>query len=140
MPTNIATEVQMVSAQQQQANIEVVRAYFERPEGAPVDLERFFSPKARIWSDSRPRDNPVVWGQDEVFIGPEGMRKLGSAYANRGFTYEMVIHAIHACGPVVIVNRTDIRKQAGHPDKPIPAVGILAVRDGKIIQWSDYYR
>jgi limonene-1,2-epoxide hydrolase len=141
MSTDIATETQMVSAEQQKSNIEVVRAWFEDgTHGNRRPLEHYFSPKARIWSDSRPSDNPVVWGQDEVFIGPDGMRKLGAAYADRGFTYEMVIHSIHASGPLVIVNRTDIRKQKGHPDKPIPAVGVLAVRDGKIIQWSDYYR
>jgi limonene-1,2-epoxide hydrolase len=141
MPTNIATEVQMVSAEQQAVNIEIVRAWFDdKKKGKRMPLEHYFSEKARIWSDSRPSDNPVVWGQEEVFIGPDGMRKLGAAYSGRGFTYEEVIHSIHACGPLVFVNRTDIRKQEGHPDKPIPAVGIFAVRDGKIIQWSDYYR
>jgi limonene-1,2-epoxide hydrolase len=141
MPTNIATEVQMVSAQQQAEHIEVVRRFFDdKKEGKRHPLEHYFAEKARIWSDSRPRDNPIVLGQDEVFIGPAGMRELGAKFAGRGFTYEEVIHSVHACGPVVVVVRTDIRKQEGHPDKPIPAVGIFAVRDGKIIQWSDYYR
>jgi limonene-1,2-epoxide hydrolase len=40
----------------------------------------------------------------------------------------------------VIVARTDIRKEAGKPDKPVPAVGVFAIKNGKIVEWSDYYR
>jgi hypothetical protein len=134
---DVATKPQIVVADEQEKNVALVREYFAEGHG---DRERYIASDARIWSDSRPSDNPVVWDAKDVYFGPKGMEAVGAAYANHGFSYDMVIHSIHVSGPVVILNRTDIRRQEGHPDKPIPAVGILAVRDGKIIQWSDWYR
>jgi limonene-1,2-epoxide hydrolase len=138
-----ATWPQAVSPNEQADNVAVVRAYFhlfDCSEEANEANDKYIAPHARIWSDSRPSDNPVIWDAKEVYFGPDGMKTVGDAYAHHGYSYSMVIHAIHASGPVVILARTDIRREDGQPDKPIPAVGILAVRDGKIIQWSDWYR
>lgn len=136
MPTNVATEPQMVTPKQQLSNADIVRSYLEDRK----DPAKFFAPLARIWSDSRPSDNPVVFRDDEIYFGPEGLKEMAKKFGDHGFTYELEIHSIYACGPVVVVARTDIRKQAGHPDKPVPAVGVFAVKDGKIVEWSDYYR
>jgi limonene-1,2-epoxide hydrolase len=140
MPTNVATEPQMVDAAEQIRNAEVVRKYIEGHDRGPGDLERYFAPKARIWIDSRPSTCPVVFEDDVVHIGPQAMRDINAQFSDRGFTYEITIHDIFTCGPLVIVNRTDTRQEAGKDDIPIPAIGVFAVRDGKIIEWADYFR
>ena len=142
MTDKTRTEEPIHSAKVQLENAALVRSLLEDGhQRSPEYYQRYFHPKARIWADSRPSaDNPVVWENDQVFIGPEGMKRMSEAYANRGYTYKIVVHDIYACGPVVVVNRTDIRKEAGKPDWPIPATGVFALKDGKIIEWSDYFR
>jgi limonene-1,2-epoxide hydrolase len=127
----------MYSASQQLKNAELVRNLLENRDKA--NYFDNFDTKARVWADSR-SDNPVVWGNDEVHIGPEGMKKMSEAYSNKGYTYEIIVHDIYTSGCVVVVSRTDIRKEAGKPDKPIPATGVFAIKNGKIIEWCDYYR
>jgi hypothetical protein len=130
----------MVSSEEQIRNADVVRKYIEGHGREPGALERTFAEKARIWIDSRPSTCPVVFEDDVVHIGPKAMKDINSQFSDRGFTYEITIHDIFTCGPLVVVTRTDTRQEAGKPDMPIPAVGIFAVRDGKIIEWADYFR
>jgi limonene-1,2-epoxide hydrolase len=140
MPTNVATEPQMVSAEEQIRNADIVRKYIEGHTRDAGFLERTFHEKARIWIDSRPSTCPVVFDDTTVHIGPKAMKNINSQFSDRGFTYEITIHDITTCGPVVMVTRTDTRQEAGKDDIPIPAVGVFAVRDGKIIEWVDYFR
>jgi limonene-1,2-epoxide hydrolase len=137
MPTNIATEPQMYSSKQQQENAQLIRDYFEaRHDENTRDYGRFFDEKVRIFIDSR-ADYPIG---EKVGIGLDTLKQNASELSKTGFTYDIEIHSIYTCGPVVIVARTDIRKEAGKPDKPVPAVGVFAIKNGKIVEWSDYYR
>lgn len=109
--------------------------------GDPTIWDRYLALTARIWAESKPTD-PVAsqWAETTVHIGPAAMKAIADAYVNVGFTYEIVIHNIFVSGPAVIVTRTDTRKEKGQPDKHFPAVGVFAVKDGMIVEWSDYYR
>jgi limonene-1,2-epoxide hydrolase len=137
MATNIATEPQMYSAKQQMENAQLVRDYIEaRHDGDPGVYERFFAENVRIFIDSR-ADYPIG---EKIGIGLATLKQNSSELSHVGFTYDIEIHSIHTVGPVVIVSRTDTRKEQGKPDKPVPAVGVFAIKNGKIVEWSDYYR
>jgi len=137
MPTNIATEPQMYSAKQQMENAQLIRDYIEaRHEGDPTVYERFFDKNVRIFIDSR-ADYPIG---EKIGIGLDTLKQNSKELEAIKFTYDIEIHSIHTCGPVVVVSRTDTRKEEGKPDKPVPAVGVFAVKNGKIVEWSDYYR
>jgi limonene-1,2-epoxide hydrolase len=127
----------MVSSEQQLANAQLVRAYIEaRHEGDPTVYERFFAENVRIYIDSR-EDYPIG---EKVGVGLDTLKQNAKELSHVGFKYDIEVHSIHTVGPVVIVSRTDTRKEEGKPDKPVPAVGVFAVKNGKIIEWSDYYR
>jgi limonene-1,2-epoxide hydrolase len=135
MPTNIATEPQMVSAEEQMENARRIREHFER-RGAGVDSHDLFDEKVRIYIASR-EDYPIP---EMVGVGLGVLKENAAKLGNVGFTYSIDIHSIYTCGPVVVLARTDIRHEKGKPDKPVPAVGVFAFKNGKVIEWSDYYR
>jgi Limonene-1,2-epoxide hydrolase catalytic domain len=98
-----------------------------------------FAENARIFYDSNPGE-AVFFPNNECFMGLAKLKEMSEAYSKKGFTYEVEIHSVYAAGPLVVVTRTDIRKEAGKPDIAFPAVGVFAFKDGKIIEWSDYFR
>jgi limonene-1,2-epoxide hydrolase len=55
-----------------------------------------------------------------------------------GYTLDVKIHSAYARGPVVVVHRTDTAHTAGQPDVDHHVVGFFAMKDGKIIEWTDY--
>jgi limonene-1,2-epoxide hydrolase len=138
--TNGATSGnQMFSVEDQLKNAHLVRQLFERWDGGGSRFDKLLSPNVRIFFDSNPTDL-VVREEGKVHIGPEAMKSIAEAYASKGFSYDFVIHDIFTCGPVVVVSRTDIRKEDGKPDKPVPVVGVFAFKNGEIVEWSEYYR
>jgi limonene-1,2-epoxide hydrolase len=55
-----------------------------------------------------------------------------------GYTLDIDIHSAYARGPVVVVHRTDTSHTAGQPDANYHVAGFFAMKDGKIIEWTDY--
>jgi limonene-1,2-epoxide hydrolase len=138
MVTNVATEPQMVSPEEQSANAKLVVAYFDRSNMAsgPQRWRDFFTNEARIYFPTRDDYQiPETFGPASEIFGV-----VTDAQARLGFTYDIETHSVYTCGPVVVLHRTDIRMQQGKPDKPVPAVGVFVVKKGKIVAWSDYYR
>jgi limonene-1,2-epoxide hydrolase len=138
MVATVVTEPQTFSAEEQLKNAQIVREFiggmFER---SPDDrYDRYVHPDCRILFESR-EDYPVP---QILWSGLELMKENDKEIAKLGFTWEMEIHSVYTCGPLVIVARTDTRKAEGQPDKPVPGVGVFAVRNSKITAWSDYYR
>ena len=132
----------LYNVDQEIANVKLVREFIEASlTGDPSIWEKYIAPHARLYVDVLPTD-PVAsaWPQGKVHTGPSAMKKIAEEYVDVGFDYDMDILSIYACGPVVIVARTDTRKEEGKPDWPFPAVGVFAVQDGMIVEWSDYYR
>jgi limonene-1,2-epoxide hydrolase len=127
----------MYSVEKQCENVALVMEHFAAQHYGNAESRRnVFSTDGRVYFDSRP-DYPFP----ERF-GPahEIIDRARKEEGGVGFAYETIVHSIYTCGPVVIISRTDTRKQEGRPDKPIPVVAVLAVKDGKITEWSDYYR
>jgi ketosteroid isomerase-like protein len=130
----------MFSVEDQHQNAELIRHLFEPSDRGGRRFGELLSPNVRIFFDSRPGDL-VLWDdENKVHIGPEAMKSIREAYASRGFSYVSEIHDIFTCGPVVVVSRTDIRKEEGKPDKHFNVVGVFAFKEGKIVEWSDYFR
>jgi limonene-1,2-epoxide hydrolase len=128
------------SCDEQLRNADVVRRIFDASVSEIQQASSaLFSPNVRIFMDSNPGDS-VVWEQNKGHVGLEALKTMTEAYSSKGFSYDIQIHDIYTCGPVVVVSRTDTRKEKGQPDKPIPAVGVFAIKDGKVVEWSDYYR
>jgi hypothetical protein len=98
-----------------------------------------FADNVRIFYDSNPGE-PVEFPNNECFMGVSKLAEMRDAYYEKGFSYDVHIQGVHAIGPIVVITRTDIRKEVGKPDVAFPAVGVFAFKDGKIIEWSDYYR
>jgi limonene-1,2-epoxide hydrolase len=55
-----------------------------------------------------------------------------------GYTLDVKVHSSYARGPVVVVHRTDTAHTAGQPDADHHVVGFFSMKDGKIIEWTDY--
>jgi limonene-1,2-epoxide hydrolase len=47
-------------------------------------------------------------------------------------------HEILARNPVVVTRRTDTLITPGKPDQLFEISGVFIVRDGKIVEWTDY--
>jgi len=136
MPTTVATEAQMHTAEEQLENARMVLKYWEAHHKGPVNRWDYFTEDARIYFPTRD-DYPIP---EKAGPAKEIFKQIGEEYANRGFKYDVEVHSVYTCGPLVILHRTDIRKVEGQPDKPVPAVGVFVVKNGKIVGWSDYYR
>lgn len=138
MPANSPTEQQMVSTGEQQENARRIVAHMAGRHGGDGNsgYDELFAPDVRIFIDSR-EDYPIG---EITAVGIDALRKNTAELADLKFTYDIEVHSVYTCGPVVILCRTDIRKEDGKPDKPVPAVGVFAFKKGKVVEWSDYYR
>ena len=139
MSREAPSDKQIFSSADQLAHAQIVREFIEGSDHGGSHRLDVMAPDMRIFVDSYPTDPVTGWG-NQGHVGLEGLKTINEAYGNAGFTYDVEIHDIYTCGPVVVVSRTDTRKEEGQPDKPFPAVGVFAFRDGKIVEWSDYYR
>jgi limonene-1,2-epoxide hydrolase len=138
--TDIPTEWQMVEPDQQQGNAVLVRDFLENHINSTEGLDKFFIPNSRIWVDSNTAAMPVAFDNKTFYYGAEGAAQIRKKHLDLGFSYEVQIHDIYTCGPIVLVTRTDNRKEKGKSDCPIPMTGAFAVRNGRILEWVDYYR
>lgn len=116
----------------EQANIKVVKAFFEASNAQPLDLEKlihtFFAPDALVrWSE----DAPAVKGQAAAIDAMKSMMTPGT-------TFDIKILDIFAKGPVVVTSRIDTMKVSGKPDMPFNVAGLHVVKDGKITEYTDY--
>ena len=138
MPANTPTEAQMISPEEQQENARKIVAHMSGRHGGDgnTKYDDLFAPDVRIFIDSR-EDYPIG---EITAVGIDALRKNTADLADLAYTYEIEVHSVYTCGPVVILCRTDIRKEEGKPDKPVPAVGVFALKNGKVVEWSDYYR
>lgn len=124
----------------EEANAELVGAFI-RTWGKDFDpaqeYARYFAPDCRLRIES-PSDSAVQFDKDEVHVGYGAAVASAQKYLDAGLIYEANIHDVYASGPVVVTRRDDMLKRPGHPDKPVKAVGVFILRDGKIVEWADY--
>jgi limonene-1,2-epoxide hydrolase len=129
----------LFTAEDELSNAARVRGFIEGDHTSRPFPVALFDDNVRIFFDSNPSD-PVTFPNNECYMGLRALASMNQAYTDKGFTYVVEVHSIYAVGPLVVVARTDYRKEAGQPDLAFPAVGVFAFKNDKIIEWSDYYR
>jgi limonene-1,2-epoxide hydrolase len=111
---------------QDAANIAVVKAFIAgwNESGRGVDQ---LSDKASIRMEE---DKPAIVGKKAYVDGWSAMAP------DQRLTVK--IHEVIALSPVVLTRRTDTVVTPGKPDMPFEISGVFIVKDGKIVEWTDY--
>jgi len=122
------------------ANAELVLSYFKLWERDfdPAAYAAYFTPDARLRYESGIQ-SPVQWDMTQWHVGPDEIVAASKLYADMGMKAVAHIHDVYACGPMVVVNRTDFCTIPGMPDRSVRMIGVFMVINGKIVEWSDYY-
>ena len=125
----------------ERANAELVLGYFKQWEGDfdPADaFQSTFAADARLRYESGAQ-SPVQWDMASWHIGGEKIIATNRQYVDMGFAANAQIHEVYACGPLVVVHRTDHCTMPGTPDRAVQLIGVFMVINGEIVEWTDYY-
>lgn len=111
----------------EQANVKVVDdfiAAWDDPDRAVGHL----APQASI---RMIEDQPPIVGRAAIAEAFKGFMTPGVT-----LTVETLETTVH--GPIVMNKRIDTLKTEGKPDQVFPVVGVFLVKNGKILEWTDY--
>jgi limonene-1,2-epoxide hydrolase len=109
------------------ANVKLVKAFI----GAwtdPAKAAEYLSDKAVVRMEE---DKPATTGRQPFIDAWKGYFHTGNGIAVKFLD-------TYARGPVVVTNRIDTLTSKDKPDQPFPVVGVFVVKDGKIVEWTDY--
>jgi limonene-1,2-epoxide hydrolase len=109
------------------ATITVVKA-FAAAWNDPDKAAEYLSDKASVRMEE---DKPAL-------IGRKAFIDAVKPYIAQGEHFSVRHLEIFARGPVVVTHRIDTVSTPGKPDASYDIVGVFVVKDGKIIEWSDY--
>jgi limonene-1,2-epoxide hydrolase len=109
------------------ANIAVVKA-FAAAWNDPDKAAGYLSDKAVLRMEE---DKPAV-------VGPKAFLDAIKPYLAQGQHFSIRYLEIFARGPVVVTHRIDTVSAQGKPDAPYEIVGVFVVKDGKIVEWTDF--
>jgi limonene-1,2-epoxide hydrolase len=121
------------STADEKANIEVIRrmiADWNVKGFDPADLVKKYMTKNVVVSFLETA--PPNEGADAVTATWRG-------YHAHGENNVTTIKSAYAKGPIVVIQRVDISKVEGKPDKEYEVVGVFVLKNGKIKDWRDYY-
>jgi len=125
----------------EKANAELVLSYFKQWEGDFDPAQAYashFAPDARLRYESGVQ-SPVQWDMSQWHIGAGEIVAASQIYVDMGMKTLSHIHEVFACGPMVVVHRTDECFMPGEPDRAVRMIGVFMVINGRIVEWSDYY-
>ena len=71
-------------------------------------------------------------------VGPVAALAAFRSFLVPGVTVDVEVLETAVHGPVVVNTRIDTVKTAGKPDQIYPVTGVFVVKNGKIIEWTDY--
>lgn len=109
------------------ANIVVVNEFM----AAWSDPDRAVTYLAENASVRMIEDQPPVVGRAAIAAAFKSFMTPGLALTVE--TFETT-----ARGPIVVNRRVDTMKTPGKPDQVFPVVGVFLVKEGKIVEWTDY--
>ncbi|MEO6718163.1 MAG: limonene-1,2-epoxide hydrolase family protein [Novosphingobium sp.] len=125
----------------ERANAEFVLDYFRQWEGEfdpEAAFAKYFSPNARLRYEAGVQ-SPVQTDMNSWQIGPGEIIASNKLYVDMGYTAKAVIQSVLARGPLVVVERIDMCKIPGAPDRAVWMIGVFMLVNGKIVEWTDYY-
>lgn len=111
----------------ERANVKVVDDFIAAWSD-PDKAVGFLAPEASVRMEE---NKPAIVGQKAVADAFKGFMKPGVTIHVK--TLRTTVH-----GPVVLNKRIDTMKTAGQPDQVFPVVGVFVVKNGKIVEWTDY--
>ena len=112
---------------EERANLNVVQAFmstWNTPDVAVMEL----SENASI---RMVEDQPAAVGRDAAAAAFK-------SFLVPGVRVEVEVLETTVHGPVVVNSRIDTVKTEGKPDELYPVTGVFVVKNGKIVEWSDY--
>jgi limonene-1,2-epoxide hydrolase len=111
----------------ERANVKVVDGFIAAWSD-PDKAVTFLAPEASVRMEE---NKPAIVGQKAVADAFKGFMKPGVTLHVK--TLRTTVH-----GPVVLNKRIDTLKTKGQPDQVFPVVGVFVVKNGKIVEWTDY--
>jgi len=109
------------------ANVVVVNEFIAAW-SEPDKAVTYLAPNASI---RMVEDQPPIVGQAAILAAFKG-------FLTPGVTLTVDTYETSAVGPVVMNRRIDILKTEGKPDQVFPIAGVFVVKNGKIIEWTDF--
>jgi limonene-1,2-epoxide hydrolase len=109
------------------ANVKLVKEFISKW-SEPAKASEYLSDKAVVRMEE---DKPAVTGRQPFIDAWNGYFKTGAS-----ITVKTV--DTYARGPVVVTQRVDTLITKGKPDQPFKVVGVFVIKDGKIVEWTDY--
>lgn len=111
------------------SNTEIVQAFFAAWEAQSVeDIMNGFAPDARWLNIGLPEA-----------VGHEAIRKMVEPFVKSAQSVKFEVHHIaETKGGAVLTERTDIFETNGNK-AAFDVMGILELKDGKIVNWREYF-
>jgi limonene-1,2-epoxide hydrolase len=113
-------------------NVKLMKAFWSDWGTEDLNIDRlvaqYMAPDVLVrWTD----DSPVIKGSKAATAAakagmPEGSRAV------------IKLHGLFVHGPLVASNRVDTIKVPGKPDEIFNTAGVAIVKDGKIVEYTDY--
>jgi|JI10StandDraft_1071094.scaffolds.fasta_scaffold345925_2 limonene-1,2-epoxide hydrolase len=111
----------------EQANVKVVDDFIAAWDD-PDRAVGYLAPQAAI---RMIEDQPPI-------VGPAAIAEAFKGFMTPGVTLTVETLETTVHGPIVMNKRIDTLKTEGKPDQVFPVVGVFLVKNGKILEWTDY--
>jgi limonene-1,2-epoxide hydrolase len=113
-------------------NVKLMKSFWADWDAQNLDIdrlvERYMAPDVLVrWTDDAPVAKGVKAAAAAAKAGlPEGSRAV------------LRVHGLFAHGPLVASSRVDTMKIPGKPDAIFNTAGVAIVKNGKIVEYTDY--
>lgn len=111
----------------ERANVKVVDAFIAAW-ADPAKAASFLAPEASLRMEE---NKPAI-------VGPKAFTDAFTGFMKPGVSLHVKTLRTTVHGPVVLNKRIDTLKTKGKPDQVFPVVGVFVVKNGKIVEWTDY--
>ena len=112
---------------QERANLKVVAAF----------MSTWNTPDVAVGHLSENASVRMVEDQPAT-VGPAAAAAAFKSFLVPGVTVDVDVLETTVHGPVVVNTRIDTVKTEGKPDQLYPVTGVFVVKNGKIVEWTDY--
>ncbi len=124
---SMAARAEFAPTPEERANLKVVAAF----------MSAWNTPEVTVTDISGNASVRVVEGQPAA-VGRAAVAGASKRFPVPGVRVEVEVLGATVHGPVVVNSRIDTVKTEGKPDEMYPVTGVFAVKNGKIVEWSDY--